>query len=114
MQQFSYSLSDLNFKNGTGTSSDPYLIENYDDMKKLSAVTKTQTEKKYYKLTTDLNYSNKHYYMVGTKKQPFKSVLDGGAHTLSNIGVYGYDYVGLFGYVGGINSTNYATGAQQG
>ena len=99
----------LNFKNGTGTSSDPYLIENYDDMKKLSAVTKTQTEKKYYKLTTDLNYSNKHYYMVGTKKQPFKSVLDGGAHTLSNIGVYGYDYVGLFGYVGGINSTNYAT-----
>mgnify|MGYP000051627642 CR=1 FL=1 len=99
----------LNFKNGTGTSNDPYLIENYDDMKKLSAVTKTQTEKKYYKLTTDLNYSNKHYYMVGTKKQPFKSVLDGGAHTLSNIGVYGYDYVGLFGYVGGINSTNYAT-----
>ena len=99
----------LNFKNGTGTSNDPYLIENYDDMKKLSAVTKIQTEKKYYKLTTDLNYSNKHYYMVGTKKQPFKSVLDGGAHTLSNIGVYGYDYVGLFGYVGGINSTNYAT-----
>ena len=99
----------LNFKNGTGTSNDPYLIENYDDMKKLSAVTKTQTERKYYKLTTDLNYSNKHYYMVGTKNQPFKSVLDGGAHTLSNIGIYGYDNVGLFGYVGGINSTNYAT-----
>lgn len=99
----------LNFKNGTGTSSDPYLIENYDDMKKLSAVTKTQTEKKYYKLTTDLNYSNKHYYMVGTKKQPFKSVLDGGAHTLSNIGVYGYDYVGLFGYISGISSSDYAT-----
>ena len=99
----------LNFKNGTGTSNDPYLIENYDDMKKLSAVTKTQTEKKYYKLTTDLNYSNKHYYMVGTKKQPFKSVLDGGAHTLSNIGVYGYDYVGLFGYISGISSSDYAT-----
>ena len=99
----------LNFKNGTGTSSDPYLIENYDDMKKLSAVTKTQTEKKYYKLTTDLNYSNKHYYMVGTKKQPFKSVLDGGAYTLSNIGVYGYDYVGLFGYISGISSSDYAT-----
>ena len=99
----------LNFKNGTGTSSDPYLIENYDDMKKLSAITKTQTEKKYYKLTTDLNYSNKHYYMVGTKKQPFKSVLDGGAHTLSNIGVYGYDYVGLFGYISGISSSDYAT-----
>jgi len=100
---------DTTFEKGSGTKEDPYLIESYEDMKKLSAVTKEQVERKYYKLTKNLNYEDRHYYMIGTKTSQFKGVFDGGAHTLSNIGVYGYDYVGLFGYVGGINSTNYAT-----
>ena len=97
------------FKKGSGTKEDPYLIESYEDMKKLSAVTKEQKERKYYKLTKDLNYEDRHYYMIGTKTSQFKGVFDGGAHTLSNIGVYGYDYVGLFGYISGISSSDYAT-----
>ena len=97
------------FEKGSGTKEDPYLIESYEDMKKLSAVTKEQAERKYYKLTKDLNYEDRHYYMIGTKTSQFKGVFDGGAHTLSNIGVYGYDYVGLFGYISGISSSDYAT-----
>ena len=72
-------------------------------MKKIAAM---PTEQNYYKLMNDIDYNNKHYYMIGTYSsafggKSFAGTFEGGAHTLKNINVYGYNYIGLFGHVRG-------------
>ena len=93
------------FEKGSGTKEDPYLIYNENDMKKIAAM---PTEQNYYKLMSDIDYSNKHYYMIGTSTNVFSGMFDGGAHTLKNINIYGYNYIGLFGNIKG-SSTQYST-----
>ena len=90
---------------GSGTKEKPYLIYSAEDMKQISAM---PTEQNYYKLMNDIDYNNKHYYMIGTSKNVFSGMFEGGAHTLKNINIYGYDNIGLFGYIRG-SSTNSAT-----
>ena len=96
----------ITLEKGNGTQEDPYLIYSESDMKKIAAM---PTGQKYYKLMNDIDYNNKHYYMIGTKTSQFKGMFDGVAHTLSNINIYGYNNVGLFGYVNGENSNNPTT-----
>ena len=91
------------FEKGSGTKESPYLIYNEGDMKKIAAM---PTEQNYYKLMNDIDYNNKHYYMIGTYSsafggKSFAGTFEGGAHTLKNINVYGYNYIGLFGHVRG-------------
>ena len=91
------------FEKGSGTKESPYLIYNEEDMKKIAAM---PTEQNYYKLMNDIDYNNKHYYMIGTYSsafggKSFAGTFEGGAHTLKNINVYGYNYIGLFGHVRG-------------
>ena len=97
---------DIKFEKGSGTQEDPYLIYNESDMKKIAAM---PTEQNYYKLMNDIDYSNKHYYMIGTSTNVFSGMFDGGAHTLKNINIYGYNYVGLFGNIQGGPYTQYST-----
>ena len=91
------------FEKGSGTKESPYLIYNEEDMKKIAAM---PTEQNYYKLMNDIDYNNKHYYMIGTYSsafggKSFAGTFEGGSHTLKNINVYGYNYIGLFGHVRG-------------
>ena len=91
------------FEKGSGTKESPYLIYNEEDMRKIAAM---PTEQNYYKLMNDIDYNNKHYYMIGTYSsafggKSFAGTFEGGAHTLKNINVYGYNYIGLFGHVRG-------------
>ena len=91
------------FEKGSGTKENPYLIYNAEDMKKIAAI---PTEQNYYKLMNDIDYNNEHYYMIGTYSsafggKSFAGTFEGGAHTLKNINVYGYNYIGLFGHVRG-------------
>ena len=91
------------FEKGSGTKENPYLIYNAEDMKKIAAM---PTEQNYYKLMNDIDYNNKHYYMIGTYSsafggKSFAGTFEGGSHTLKNINVYGYNYIGLFGHVRG-------------
>ena len=91
------------FEKGSGTKESPYLIYNAEDMKKIAAM---PTEQNYYKLMNDIDYNNEHYYMIGTYSsafggKSFAGTFEGGAHTLKNINVYGYNYIGLFGHVRG-------------
>lgn len=67
---------------GTGTSNDPYLISNYSELKQ--ATTKLGSAY-YYKLTQDIDLSNKNFYMFGTFGQDFKGLFNGDTHKLSNI-----------------------------
>ena len=91
------------FEKGSGTKESPYLIYNEEDMKKIAAM---PTEQNYYKLMNDIDYNNEHYYMIGTYSsafggKSFAGTFEGGSHTLKNINVYGYNYIGLFGHVRG-------------
>ena len=91
------------FEKGSGTKESPYLIYNAEDMKKIAAM---PTEQNYYKLMNDIDYNNEHYYMIGTYSsafggKSFAGTFEGGSHTLKNINVYGYNYIGLFGHVRG-------------
>ena len=96
---------DIKFEKGSGTQEDPYLIYNKSDMKKIAAMPKVQN---YYKLMNDIDYNNEHYYMIGTSTNAFSGMFDGGAHTLKNINIYGYNYIGLFGNIQG-SYTQYST-----
>ena len=98
--------------NGTGTKDDPYLISNEEDWKKASATSTTSDT--YFKLTKDLDFSNKKFYMLGSKNTEFKGTLDGNGKKISNLSinvpkVAGFDYVGIIGKGGsayGINLNN--------
>ena len=84
---------------GNGTKENPYLIYNEDDMKKLAM---QNTEGKYYSLKTNLDYTNKEYYMIGTSTKPFKGTFDGNGYMISNITLVGNNYIAMFGYNEGI------------
>ena len=97
---------------GTGTKEDPYLISNEEDWKKASATPTTSDT--YFKLTKDLDFLNKKFYMLGSKNNEFKGTLDGNGKKISNITIdvpknSGFDYVGIIGKGGsayGINLNN--------
>ena len=89
---------------------DFYLINNTNDWKNFSAF-KDSTE--HFKLGSDLDFSNKHYYIIDSIYQGFSGVFDGGAHTIKNVNLNmpGMTYVGLFsqiddGTIYGLNLEN--------
>ena len=90
---------------GDGTPSSPYEIGSVDEWKQASAL--VHLVGKYYKLTSDIDFSGKQYYMLGSSKNQFKGTLEGEGYVLKNIDVKGYNYVGLSGYnVGTIKGLN--------
>ena len=103
------------FEKGSGTKESPYLIYNAEDMKKIAAMPKVQN---YYKLMSDIDYNNEHYYMIGTRNEEysnksyyFAGIIDGNLHTIKNVEVKGYNNIGLIGYansagVQGLNVEN--------
>ena len=84
---------------------DKYLIKNEKDWKNLSAL---ETQNKKFKLTSNLDFSTKNFYMI----RNFAGTLDGGAKTISNVTIksWGYNNVGvidnLSGSVYGLNLNN--------
>ena len=102
----------VQLENGTGTKEDPYLISSEEEWKKASATSTTSDT--YFKLTKDLDFSNKKFYMLGSKNNEFKGTLDGNGKKISNLSinvpkVSSFDYVGIIGKGGsayGINLNN--------
>ncbi len=102
----------VQLENGTGTKENPYLISSEEDWKKASATSTTSDT--YFKLTKDLDFSNKKFYMLGSKNNEFKGTLDGNGKKISNLSinvpkVSSFDYVGIIGKGGsayGINLDN--------
>ena len=95
--------SPIEFKlKGTGTEENPYLISSYNDWKQ--AVTKANQENAHFKLTKDIDFTGKNFYMFGNSRNPFKGVLDGDNHKLSGIKLVGGKYQGIVGYMNGTKS----------
>ena len=99
---------------GTGSESDPYLINTVNDLFLLAhKVNSGDTTYNYaganFLLTADLNLAGYLFTPIGTNTYPFKGNFDGGYHTISNIYIntLGVSYDGLFGYVyAGISQTS--------
>ena len=67
---------------GSGTSTDPYLIQSLDDWKSLSYDLAHQQshEGEFFRLTADLDLEG---YSLGGEMQPFSGTFDGDGHTLT-------------------------------
>ena len=95
---------------GNGSQSLPYLISSVDDFKFVikkvnNAISSYQTA--YYKLTTDLNFSNTKTYSLGYVSAYFKGTFDGGNNHIKNINVTcARGNCGLFGYIQGATIKN--------
>lgn len=86
---------------GTGTQSDPYLIESAANLAYLSFISKTDSfPSKYFKLTIDIDLKDKSWTPISTSK-PFQGNFDGNGHIISNLSSgYKQGYrLGLFGEI---------------
>ena len=83
---------------GSGTESDPYLIENEKHWKEVSA---RPLEPDYYKVTNDLDFNTNKYYMLGSANAPFQGTFNGDMKQISNITINASsaDNIGVFGKV---------------
>jgi len=83
---------------GSGTSNNPYLISNGNDLQDLSLTTCHWDN--HFQLTADLDLTGVAMTPIGTRAKPFSGTFDGNGHTIVNltIDLPGASYVGLFGF----------------
>ena len=100
------------FASGSGTESDPYIIESAGQLAYLAKTVNNGItyQGKYIKLANDIelnDYNAKCWILnavewtaIGTEGNGFKGTFDGGGHTVSGIYIDTVNrYQGLFGYV---------------
>ena len=89
---------------GKGTSADPYLIKNSEDIRIMAeAMSKSGYSTANYRLENNIDLSSLNLFTpVGDGEYPFNGNFDGNGKTLSGLTYngYGFEYTGLFGVVG--------------
>jgi len=82
---------------GSGTESDPYLIESVED---LDAVRNDLSA--HYNLTSDIDLSGTDWEPIGSASTGFTGTFDGNGHVVNGLTIdtSSTDYVGLFAYAG--------------
>ncbi len=92
---------------GTGTSSDPFLINNVTDLTTLATNVNNGTStysSRFFKLTTNLNLNGNPWTPIGTSSSRlFQGNFDGNNHIISGltINLSSTDNIGLFGFANG-------------
>ena len=100
------------FASGTGTETDPYMIETAEQLAYLASSTNSGTtyDGKYIALGADIDlggvqaadgtWSGKQWTPIGTYSNQFKGIFNGNGYSISNIYMNESDdgYQGLFGY----------------
>ena len=92
---------------GRGTETDPYLINNAEDLAKLSEAVNggNAFAGKYFLVTANIDLGvapyNTGWTPIGNGSNPFRGIFNGGGHVIQGLTINGTDYyVGLFGYIG--------------
>lgn len=93
------------FAGGTGTETDPYLIETPEQLAYLASLINQATSTRdpyrhaFYRLNADLDLNGTEWTPIGTGSAPknFCGKFIGNGHTISNLKVNGEKYAGLFG-----------------
>lgn len=87
---------------GAGTATNPYKIQNVDDLKKLAENVNNGKAyaNTYFKLTANIDLNNEpNWTPIGKSGHPFQGTFDGDGHQITNFKVVEPNkYVGLFGY----------------
>ncbi len=92
---------------GSGTTVDPYLINNYADLKQASLKLDST-----FKITNDIDLSLERYYMIGSYMNRFRGMIIGDNKTISNLNINCplCNYAGLIGFnegtIAGLNLNN--------
>jgi len=77
---------------GSGTSEEPYIITNYDELKQASTNLGL-----HYRLGADIDLSNENPIFMGGYSNTFSGVFDGNGYSISNTKLVGFNSVGFFG-----------------
>ena len=93
---------------GFGIKTNPYLIEDVEDLKLLAEKVNSGTtyEGKYFKQTANIDLNNEPWTPIGTmlveEGRPFQGTFDGDGYQITNLKISnGGQYAGLFGYTEG-------------
>ncbi|MDR0522973.1 MAG: hypothetical protein LBG62_00905 [Candidatus Methanoplasma sp.] len=90
---------------GTGTESDPLILNSAADLAMLAAGTEPDGEDKYFRLGNDiaLSTSSSYYWTpIGSGDAPFRGHLDGAGHAITNLKIsMDAPYLGFFGAIEG-------------
>ena len=92
------------FSGGAGTSAEPYVISNADELNDIGHNPRLMD--KHFQLAQDIDLDEKTFYTIGSIGYPYTGVFDGSDHTISNFSYTSTDtdYGGLFGYIRGNNA----------
>ena len=85
----------------SGTSSDPYQINNASDLQQLATNVNNGTNYsgKYFLQTADINMQGVAFTPIGTGSNQFMGTYDGDSKKISGLTISSsYTYAGLFGY----------------
>ena len=97
--------------NGSGTSSDPYLIESAANLAYLATSVNSGTtySGKYFKQTVDIDLDAIGWTPIGTSSYTFQGTYNGNHKRIKNLSIYVNGaspvHIGLFGYVSSANNT---------
>ncbi len=114
---------DLSGLGGSGTTSDPYVIDSATDIAFLALQTSKNVtfDGKYFKQTTNIDLEGKTWLPIGNATTAFQGSYDGNGYLITNIttianGQLNYSNVGLFGYTRNatIKNVNIISGTIQG
>lgn len=101
------------FRFGSGTNADPYLITNADELAYIAeqANNGTSYDGVYFELITDINLNNRVWTPIGDYNNPFKGIFDGNGYTIANATISlptslptNVSSYGFFGSIGDSNS----------
>ena len=93
---------------GEGTATNPYKIQNVDDLKLLAEKVNggVTYEGKHFQLTANIDLKNEEWTPIGTEDTLFQGTFDGGGHQITNLKIGKREYGGLFGNVWGATIQN--------
>ena len=97
----------LNTFTGNGSQSDPYLIDDFQDIINLSKLVEDGIDfnECYFLQTNDIDMEGAGWFPIGTTETPFAGVYNGNGHSVKNLYVTNESsrsvVSGLFGYVSG-------------
>lgn len=95
---------------GEGTATNPYKIQNVDDLKLLAQKVNNGEAYagKHFKLTADIDLEKEPWTPIGKLQgeevRPFQGTFDGGGHQITKLKITGGSYAGLFGYTKGADA----------
>ena len=96
-----YQEGDKYYSRGSGTKTDPYIVETIGQWENLSIMVANRNSFRntYFKLGDNLDFRNASISPIGTESTAFSGIFDGNGHCIKNAKISGSKFLGLFGNI---------------